>query len=153
MLIIAAPAIFALKVALDIRLPLSGNETWNDYWNQGIYWPLLLLILLIILYVFRKMYYSKETFFGATIKNYTWTPYLLFLLLMMPIIAAASTQPDFLAMYPKLQLISGVYNETEITWWHKLLLKLSYGSNFIGIELFFRDFLIQYSGNFLNDET
>jgi hypothetical protein len=61
---------------------------------------------------------------------------------MLPLIAAASMQPDFLAMYPKLKLIAEVYNETDLHWWHKLLFELSYGSDFIGIELFFRGFLI-----------
>ena len=142
LLLIVAPAIFALKVAVAIRFPLSGNEYWNDYWNHVIFWPLLLSLFIAILFVIWKMYYGKETFFGATTKNFSWTPYLLFLLLMIPLITAASTQPDFLTMYPKLQLISGIYNDAEITWWHKLLFELSYGSDFIGIELFFRGFLI-----------
>ena len=71
-----------------------------------------------------------------------WRPYLLMLLIMMPLIAAASTQPDFLAMYPKLKLITDVSVVNRLTWWQKLLFELSYGSDFITIELFFRGFLI-----------
>jgi len=62
------------------------------------------------------------------------------LVIMLPLITAASTQPDFLTMYPKLKLIAGVYNESGMSWWHKLLFELSYGSDFISIELFFVDF-------------
>ena len=64
------------------------------------------------------------------------------LLIMLPLIAAASTQPDFLDMYPKLKLIAGVYQETNLTGWHKFLFELSYGTDFISVELFFRGFLI-----------
>ena len=63
------------------------------------------------------------------------------LLIMLPLIAAASTQPDFLSMYPKLKTI--IENgEVENTWWQKTLFELSYGTDFISIELFFRGFLI-----------
>jgi hypothetical protein len=142
LLIILAPAIFGLKVALNIPLQLHSNANWNDYWNHIFYWPLLLLMVIFILFVIWKTYYDNESFFGATFKNFKWKPYLLMLLLMVPLIAVASTQPDFLDMYPKLQLISGVYHETDIRWYHKLLFELSYGSDFIGIELFFRGFLV-----------
>ena len=64
------------------------------------------------------------------------------LLIMIPLIAAASTQQDFLAVYPKLKTIANVYNEPGIQWWHKLLFEISYGTDFITIELFFRGFLI-----------
>jgi len=64
------------------------------------------------------------------------------LMIMVPLIAAASTQPDFQAMYPKLKLITNVTNTNDLSWWKKLLFELSYGSDFITIELFFRGFLI-----------
>ena len=64
------------------------------------------------------------------------------LLMMLPVIALASVQADFLEVYPKLKSVTGIYNEDTITWWHKLLFELSYGSDFITIELFFRGFLI-----------
>ena len=64
------------------------------------------------------------------------------LLIMVPLVAAASTQPDFLAMYPKLKSITGIYEINSLTPWHKLIYELSYGSDFISIELFFRGFLV-----------
>jgi membrane protease YdiL (CAAX protease family) len=64
------------------------------------------------------------------------------LLIMIPLIAAASTQPDFQAMYPKLKLITTASTIDKLSWWKKLLFELSYGSDFISIELFFRGFLI-----------
>jgi hypothetical protein len=64
------------------------------------------------------------------------------LLLMIPLIAAAATQPDFLAMYPKLKVITETARTDVFDWWQKLLFELSYGSDFITIELFFRGFLV-----------
>src|SRR5438477_359159 len=69
-------------------------------------------------------------------------PYLLMLVCMIPLIAAASTQPDFLAMYPKLKSVMHLAEHIRLSWFHKLLFELSYGSDFFGIEIFFRGFLI-----------
>lgn len=140
--IIVAPLLFALKLSLGISLYLSDNENWNNYWNHIIYWPALLIIITAILLLIWKYYDSHQPFYGIKIKGIDWRPYLLMLLIMLPLIAAASTQADFLAVYPKLNAVAGISNEPGLQWWHKLLFELSYGSDFIGIELFFRGFLI-----------
>jgi hypothetical protein len=61
---------------------------------------------------------------------------------MIPLIAAASTQPDFLAMYPKLKSVLHYQDHIRLSWFHKLLFELSYGSDFFGIEIFFRGFVV-----------
>ena len=142
LLVIIAPAIFSLKIALNIPLHFSNERSWNDYWNHIFYWPVLLFITATILFIIWKNFYNRQSFFGMTFTNFQWRPYLLMLLIMVPLIASASTQTDFLAMYPKLKVISGVYNDANLSWWHKLLFEFSYGSDFISIELFFRGFLI-----------
>jgi hypothetical protein len=60
--------------------------------------------------------------------------------LMIPLIAMASTQSDFLRVYPKLKNMH--YVAEQLNWMYKVLFELSYGSDFISIELFFRGFLI-----------
>lgn len=141
-LLLTAPLLFSLKLSLDIPVHTSGNTNWNNYWNHIIYWPALLFIIAGILALLWKYFDSDQPFYGLTKKNLSWKPYLLMLLIMVPLVAAASTQPDFLAVYPKLKSVTGVYNENGISWWHQLLFELSYGSDFISIELFFRGFLI-----------
>ncbi|MGQ0737821.1 MAG: CPBP family intramembrane glutamic endopeptidase [Bacteroidota bacterium] len=141
-LLLIAPAIFALKLALDIPLHFSDNKQWNNYWNHIFYWPLLVVIISAILYIIWKIFDGYQPFYGLTIKGIDWKPYLLMLLIMLPLVAAASTQADFLAVYPKLKSIEGVFHDDRITGWHKLLFELSYGSDFITIELFFRGFLV-----------
>ncbi|MBK5271782.1 MAG: CPBP family intramembrane metalloprotease [Bacteroidia bacterium] len=142
LLLLIAPAIFSLKIALDIPLHFSDNINWNEYWNNVFYWPLRLIIVSGMLFLLWKIFDSNQPFYGLVTKNIKWKPYWLMLVIMLPLIALASTQHDFLQMYPKLKLISGIYNETNLHWWHKLLFELSYGSDFISIELFFRGFLI-----------
>lgn len=61
---------------------------------------------------------------------------------MVPLIAVASTQPDFLSMYPKLRDVDSVLYNVKNKWLYQLLHELSYGSDFITVELFFRGFLI-----------
>ncbi len=141
-LLILAPAIFALKLALDIPLPFLEDKQWNNYWNHIFYWPLLVVIISAILYITWRAFDRDQPFYGLRVKGIVWRPYFLMLLIMLPLVAAASTQHDFLAVYPKLKAIAGVFQDDRVTLWHKLLFELSYGSDFITIELFFRGFLI-----------
>lgn len=142
LLFFIAPAIFSLKIAMDVPLHFSDNLNWNEYWNNIFYWPLRLIVIISILFLLWKMFDSNQPFYGFVTKNIKWKPYWLMLLIMIPLITLASTQHDFLAMYPKLKIISGVYSDSNLYWWHKLLFELSYGSDFISIELFFRGFAI-----------
>ena len=142
LLLFIAPAIFAMKMLLNVPLHFSDNPNWSYYWNHVFYWPLLVVVTSIVLFIVWKLFDKEQPFYGIKIKNMNWRPYWLMLLIMVPLVAAASTQADFLAVYPKLKSIASVYNEPGITWWHKLLFELSYGSDFITIELFFRGFLI-----------
>ncbi len=140
--VLIAPLIFAFKISLGIGFWFPDRLNGNTYWMHIIYWPLLLLIVSTILFILWKYFDRDKPFYGVTTKNITWKPYLLMLLMMLPVIALASTQADFLEVYPKLKSVSGIYKEDNITWWHKLLFELSYGSDFITIELFFRGFLV-----------
>lgn len=142
LLLLWAPLVFSLKIALNIPIRFSNDPDWNDYWNHVFYWPVLVLIITFLLFITWRLADRDQPFYGLTIKNLKWKPYLLMLLFMVPLVAAASTQQDFLAMYPKLKIISGIYNAADLDWWHKLLFELSYGSDFFSIELFFRGFVI-----------
>jgi len=142
LLIFLSPAIFSWKMVMDTDFHLSNNIYWDYYWNQVTYWPIRLIVLSLILFIIWKIYYSKQSFFGLTVKYFNWKPYLIMLLIMVPLIAAASTQPDFLSMYPKLKDVDTALHGVNNKWFYHLLHELSYGSDFISVELFFRGFLI-----------
>jgi hypothetical protein len=142
-LAVVAPAVFALKMSVRPELFFSNNEDWNDYWNQVYYWPGLFVITLSILFLLWWKFDKKnQPLYGVTAKNFKWKPYVVMLLIMLPLIAAASTQHDFLQMYPKIKTVLHIEDRIHLSWWHKLLFELSYGSDFLSIELFFRGFLI-----------
>ena len=142
LLIFLSPAIFSWKMLMNTNFHLSNNNYWDYYWNEVTYWPIRLVVLSFILFIIWKIYYSKESFFGLTVKRFNWKPYLIMLLIMVPLIAAASTQADFLSMYPKLKDIDTALYGVKNKWFYHLLHELSYGSDFISVELFFRGFLI-----------
>jgi hypothetical protein len=139
-LLFFSPALFALKAALNIPLDFSNDVNWNYYWNAVLYWPVLLLIVGLILYLVWLAFDTHQPFYGLSVKKLNWKPYLLMLLIMLPLIAAASTQQDFLFVYPKLNAITQL--DEKLSWWHKLVFELSYSSDFFSIELFFRGFLV-----------
>ena len=140
--IIIAPAIFSWKIAMNTDIHLSDSVNWNFYWNQVIYWPVRLAIMSMILLLLWLPFYRNESFFGLATKNFKWKPYLLMLFIMIPLIAAASTQQDFLRMYPKMKEVYSVLAGVDRNWIYKLLHELAYGTDFISVELFFRGFLI-----------
>src|SRR5205814_4901387 len=102
-LLVVAPAIFSLKMALHTDLPFSNDARWNEYWNSIYYWPVRLVMVISILYFLWRGFDSDQPFYGLTTRNFKWKPYVLMLFCMLPLIGTACTQPDFLAMYPKIK--------------------------------------------------
>lgn len=141
-LLLLAPLIFAIKAGIETNWILSPNTDWNHYWNQILYWPVRGLLVAVILLIIYQWHNTPTGFYGLSAKKLKLQPYIVMLLIMIPLIAAASTQADFLAIYPKMQRILPLPDGAEPSWWYKLLYELSYGSDFFSIELFFRGFLI-----------
>lgn len=141
-LALLAPAIFSFKMAFVPVLNLTADSRYNEYWNHILYWPVLLLITTIILWIIWKTTDKEQPFYGISVKDMNWKPYWLMLLVMVPLIAVAASQPDFQAMYPKLKTIERISGAANLQWWHKLLYELSYGTDFFTIEVFFRGFLV-----------
>ena len=140
--LIVAPVIFAFKVSMNTSLNLSGDEHWNQYWNIIIYWPLRMISMVGLLIICWIVLNKKENYYGLSAKKLNYGPYLAMLLIMLPLIAAASTQTDFLAVYPKMKEIVPLPESANPNWFYKLLFELSYGSDFFSVEIFFRGFLI-----------
>lgn len=137
-----APLIFAFKATHSIHFTFMADKGENNYWNQVAYWPVLLLLIMSALLLLWKWNDRDQPFYGLKTKGISWRPYWTLLLLMAPLIATASTQPDFQAMYPKLQSINRMQGLDTVPLWKKILYELSYGTDFISIEFFFRGFLI-----------
>ena len=139
-LLVLAPALFAWKMVYRFELNYWPNVYQNAYWSAVLYWPIKLVVITGLLAIIWWFFDRKEQpFYGLSSRHFHARPYWLMLLIMVPLIAAASTQPDFLAMYPKLKNIAYLHATHPF---YKLLFELSYGSDFFTIELFFRGFLV-----------
>jgi len=157
LLLLIAPLYFSLKMIhwdLSVFLPHSLFFPWDQYTLMVIQLPLKLILLFCVLYVCRKRGLlegeSLAQSVGLTTRNFNARPYFLLLALLLPLIALASTQPDFLAVYPKVKNLSFLDGSVHPSWPWKLLYEISYGLDFLGIELFFRGLLvvglIRYAG-------
>ena len=140
--LLAAPLIFACKVGMNTFIDITDDQQWNRYWNSILYWPIRLVVLVLMLGACKLLAQKEQGFFGLSTKKFSLLPYFLMLLLMLPLIAAASTQPDFLASYPKMKTIVPLPGGADPGWLFKLLFQLSYGSDFFSVEIFFRGFLV-----------
>ncbi|HTS45200.1 MAG TPA: CPBP family intramembrane glutamic endopeptidase [Puia sp.] len=139
-----APLFFSFKMVHWNIFPIvySRLQGWDKYWSIVVELPLKLIALLITLFLIKVLWRDGESFWGLTTKNFMPLPYLLILLCMIPFIAYASTRPDFLHAYPKFKNVAFIGNYTQPAWPWKLLFEISYGLDFVGIELFFRGFLV-----------
>ncbi|HEX6333345.1 MAG TPA: CPBP family glutamic-type intramembrane protease, partial [Flavisolibacter sp.] len=141
LLLILAPAVFAWKMSYDFSFRFSSDQLLDAYWNAVVYWPLKFVAVTLMLVVIWKVVEPQEPFYGVNRKHFSARPYLLMLVLMIPLVAAASTQKDFLAVYPRLGNIAYL-QDTPGTGWYQFLFELSYGIDFFTIELFFRGFVV-----------
>jgi hypothetical protein len=140
--LLAGPIIFAIKVSMGTHVILSPGIHWNNYWNDIIYWPLRMTVLVAMLSTCYLLFHKNENFYGLSSRKFNPVPYLVMLLIMVPLIATASTQHDFLTVYPKMKMVFPLPDQAHPSWFYKLLFELSYGSDFFSIEIFFRGFLI-----------
>jgi hypothetical protein len=147
MLLLAAPAIFAVKITFDeVSHALASNFSipWNQYWYRVLDWPLKLTVVALPVIAIWRLGRFEDPMAGLQAKKagFTLRPYLLLLLGMVPLIAFAATRNDFLRMYPKVQRIDIIdqYVTNSLPW--KALYELSYGIDFVTIEFFFRGFLV-----------
>ena len=159
LLILLAPLYFACKMIhwdLSFLLPASWTYPWDRYTLIVLQLPAKLLLLFLLVYVYWRLERERGNgigaFFGLTAKNFRSKPYFLILCSLLPLIALASTRPDFLQMYPKVKNIAFINSYAQPAWpWH-LLYEISYGLDFLSIELFFRGLLViglaRYAGEY-----
>ena len=142
-ILFTAPAIFSFRVNFDLQHPFI-RKLWNGdeqlFWIHCSKWFTGIFTALIPVYIIWKIKDSKSMpFYGMKRLNDT-RPYLLLILFMLPLIALAATQPDFLRMYPRAQIVAGWQLHPKNLYY--ILHEIFYSMDFITIEVFFRGFLI-----------
>jgi membrane protease YdiL (CAAX protease family) len=138
-----APAFFSFRVNFDFHQPII-NRIWSGdeliFWQRSVNWLARVFVVLIPVFIIWWIKdKNNQPFYGmAALQDIK--PYLIMILIMVPLIALASTQKDFLQLYPK----AGFIEQLDIPQkkWHYFIYELCYGFDFISIEFFFRGFLI-----------
>ena len=150
-LLAVAPLYFAAKMLhWDFSWALAGDtgSAVERYWEIALQWPAKLALLMGLLWVVWRAGWlgegggreAKRGFgeaLGLTAKGFTARPYLLLLMLLAPVVALASTQADFLRVYPKVSAVAFMSGVPA-----KVAYELAYGLDFISIEVFFRGLLV-----------
>ena len=86
----------------------------------------------------------KEHFYGLRLSGTYLKPYLLMFAIMIPIVFAASFLPSFLQQYPTYKpYMASAHRFFDVPEWITMLIyEICYGLDFIGVEVFFRGFLV-----------
>lgn len=102
----------------------------------------LLVFLPVFLFWILSGDGKKMNLYGFRLKNFDTKTYFLMLLIMLPLIALASTQSDFLHHYPTFSDFIDKEETSSIMYLKTSIYELFYGNNYIMTELFFRGFII-----------
>lgn len=147
-LILIAPLIFALKASAGgwqewIRESITGDR--GRFIAIVSDWPIRFLMTVLLLWLAGVLVKEQDpkTFVmaGFTAQQVKWMPYFWMVLGIIPLVSFAASQPAFLQAYPKLRNIQFLAPNGP-GFWQKLLYELSYGIDFLTIEIFFRGFLV-----------
>lgn len=106
---------------------------------------ILVVIPMLVLYPFLERDETKN-WYGLSLKRFDAKPYLILLAISAVFLGLGSFLSDISAFYPRYAGAGAslyLRNDPSVSeWWLVTFYELSYGSNFISVELIFRGFLI-----------
>jgi membrane protease YdiL (CAAX protease family) len=140
-----APALFSFRVNFNWHQQWILN-TWAGpirlFYLHCFNWVVRVFVLLIpVFFIWLIKDKDVQPFYGTKALE-SLRPYLLMLLVMIPLLALAGTQKDFLQVYPKAKLIDKIPVQDWMDKGRYIVFELCYGFDFVSIEFFFRGFLI-----------
>jgi hypothetical protein len=99
-------------------------------------------ILIPLLLVYKRYDKTENHYYGLTPKRFDVRPYFQMLLIMLPIMIAASFLPSFMKQYPMYR-VSPAHTLLNVPEWLTILVyEFAYGFDFITVELLFRGFFV-----------
>lgn len=136
-----APAFFSFRVNFTFHQAWIADR-WQApqylFYLRSINWIVRVFVVLIpVVIVWWLKDKNNQPFYGTRPLG-SLQPYLLMLLIMLPLLALAAMQKDFQAVYPKAKILQTI----PAKGWQYVVYELCYGFDFISIEFFFRGFLI-----------
>jgi hypothetical protein len=144
-ILLLAPAFFSFRVNFDFHEALI-KERWQMpervFYLLSLNYIVRVFVLLLPVFICWLIKDRQVQPFYGTQALTNVKPYLLMLLVMLPLITLASTQKDFLQTYPKAQLLAAIPSQGWAGKLRYIVYELCYGFDFVSIEFFFRGFLI-----------
>ncbi len=142
-ILILSPAFFSLRVNFNYQEAIIAQIWEGDlqlFWLRSLNWVIrVIVVLLPVAMIWLIKDKSNQPFYGTKkLKNIK--PYLVMILMMVPLIALASTQKDFLQIYPKAKFLTQLELPSKFVYY--VIYEVCYGFDFVSIEFFFRGFLI-----------
>jgi hypothetical protein len=122
--------------------------TWFEFglqlWAYKVIINLMgVITVLLPLYVMYLRYdKSQSHYYGLSPKRFDTSPYFQMLLIMLPLLTAASFLPSFMKQYPMYR-VSDAHILLQVPEWVTVLIyEFAYGLDFITVELLFRGFFV-----------
>jgi len=141
LLLVLNRSALSLSPRLLDDLDLSRTVIW--YLNKVLINLVRAVAFIVPLMIARRIWDREQPdLYGFSRRHFTWRPYTLMLLIMAGPIIWASFQPSFMLMYPIYR--PGLV-ETATGWPTPLtygLHEICYALRFVGVEVFFRGFLV-----------
>lgn len=113
---------------------------------------IIIFLPLLAIYFFSERRYMTN-FYGLSLRNHNFKPYLLLLLMMVPLIAVATFLPGFLETYPTLKIwhyksVFGLSTNQMLAFY-----EMVYLSDFFRVETIFRGALVIGMVRFLGKDS
>ncbi len=152
-ILIAAPVLFALKVAVPFStlLPAELSSSFRQAFQQPASWLGGVVLMLVALFIIHRVQENRWGLYAVK-KTQSLRSYFLLIILMLPLLLWASMQKDFSAVYPRAKIITETLG-AEAKPWHFVLFEAAYVFDFISIEIFFRGFLIIVLGKMFGKQS
>ncbi len=126
----------------DLIRVISDRQTLYYGYKIGKNISGILILILPLLIFYWKSDASAQHRYGLNATRFDFRPYFLMLMLMLPLIVAASFLPDFQNQYPRYESTKAHLHYGVAEWVTAFVFELFYGLNFLSIEFFYRGFLV-----------
>ncbi len=123
---------------------IDHQRYWIKISNQLVHGLVLFFFPFLWWWVMER---KNNELYGLKYEGVSFKPYFIILLFLVPLVALASTQKDFLNGYPLVA--NAMKGEPGNTWIKGSLFELSYGFDFLMNEFYFRGFIILAFAKFL----
>lgn len=128
-----------LRDAINAWLPPA-----TQYWVYKVSVNLISFVIIVVpILIFYRLYEREQkNHYGFNARQFNFSPYFIMLLIMIPVIVAASFNEGFQRQYPMYKP-SGAHEYLGVAEWVTAgIYELAYGLDFVTVEFLFRGFLV-----------